>query len=93
MTTRLFRSRGCAGWVARTQRRGERLDDEWDICRGVTRMADKPLLRIVHRCVDALRARDEEGTMHQLFQATIREDRAPMGGLCRAIQEALKKKD
>ena len=45
------------------------------------------------KATNALLSLDEDGTMHQLFQATIREDRAPMGGLCRAIQEALKKKD
>ena len=45
------------------------------------------------KAMNALLSLDEDGTLHQLFQATIREDRAPMGGLCRAIQEALRKKD
>ena len=44
-----------------------------------------------HSAYHAMNNLDDEGIVHQLMSATLREDRAPMGNLCRAIQEALGK--
>ncbi len=41
--------------------------------------------------VGALSSLDEEGVLHGLMSSTLREDRAPMGNICRAIQSALRK--